>query len=92
MNRPPDCVILHIGTNELSKKEKLDATIGEETVILAKSFQQQKVEVKVSGFVPRFDHHEPMQVKINLLPKDFCLKIKFFYFDHSNINPSFEQE
>ena len=54
IEKDPECIVLHIGTNDL-KSKKSEVDIAEEIVNLAKSVKNKDIEVKISGLVPRGD-------------------------------------
>ena len=88
IEKGPDCIVLHVGTNDLPDAKKSDVNIAQGIIALAKKIREDKIEVKVSGLVPRYDKHEPKRVKVNYILRDLCSENSFAYFDHSNIDPA----
>ena len=87
IEKGPDCIVLHVGTNDLPDAKKSDVNIAQGIIGLAKKICEDNIEVKVSGLVPRYDKHEPKRVKVNYILRDLCSENKFAFFDLSNIDP-----
>ena len=81
----PDAIILHVGTNELRKK-KNEVQIAEEIIGLAKSIEQEKTSITVSGLIARSDPFEERRRRVNLILADMCFESKLRYIDHPNID------
>ena len=81
----PDAIILHVGTNELRKK-KNEVQIAEEIIGLAKSIEQEKISITVSGLIARSDPFEERRRRVNLILADMCFESKLRYIDHPNID------
>ena len=81
----PDAIILHVGTNELWKK-KNEVQIAEEIIGLAKSIEQEKISITVSGLIARSDPFEERRRRVNLNLADMRFESKLRYIDHPNID------
>ena len=88
IDRSPDCILLHVGTNDLANKTKTEVEIAKEIVDLALLIRNKGITVVVSGLVPRYDYLEPKRVKVNYVIRDLCAENNLSYTDHTNINPS----
>ncbi len=88
IDRKPDCIVLHVGTNDLAKKSKTDVEISKNIVDLAKNIEENGIKPIISGLIPRYDALEPKRVKVNLALRDLCKENKILYTDHANIDPS----
>ena len=88
IDRAPDQILLHVGTNDLSNKQKSDVNIAQDIIDLAKRIESHHINVVVSGLVPRYDRYEPKRVRVNYILRDLCLEHKFKYCEHSNIDAS----
>ena len=88
IDRKPDCIVLHVGTNDLGKKSKSEVEIAESIVNLAKNIAESGIKPIVSAIVPRYDALEPKRVKVNYVLRDLCQENKISYTDHANIDPS----
>ena len=68
VERNPNVVILHIGTNDLSPKrneeEKSAVQIALEVIELAKGIRENDIEVIISGLVPRGDEYETKRKRV----------------------------
>ena len=71
-----DAIILHVGTNELRKK-KSEVQISEEIIGLAKSIEQEKISITVSGLIARSDPFEERRRRVNLILADMCFESNF---------------
>ena len=80
----PDAIILQVGTNELRKK-KNEVQIAEEIIGLAKSIEQEKISITVSGLIAISDPFEERR-RVNLILADMCFESKLRYIDHPNID------
>ena len=88
IDRAPDQILLHVGTNDLSNKQKSDVNIAQDIIDLAKRIKSHHINVVVSGLVPRYDGYEPKRVRVNYILRDLCSEHKFKYCEHSNIDAS----
>ena len=86
IEKDPECVIVHIGTNDL-KSKKSEVEIAEEIVNLAKSVKSKDIEVKISGLVPRGDGLEAKRSKVNHVLHDLCNENEIEFMEHLNIDP-----
>ena len=86
IEKDPDCIVLHIGTNDL-KSKKSELEISEEIVNLAKSVKNKDIEVKISGLVPRGDGLEARRSKVNHVLHDLCNENEIDFIEHLNIDP-----
>ena len=82
----PDAIILHVGTNELRSKKRNEVQIAEEIIGLAKSIEQEKISITVSGLIARSDPFEERRRRVNLILADMCFESKLPYIDHPNID------
>ena len=82
----PDAIILHIGTNDLRKKNQSEVMLAQEIVALAGSIQTEKIDVTISGLVGRNDEHEDGRRRVNLILADLCLEKEIWYEDHPNVD------
>ena len=62
IRRKPDKVILHIGTNEIAKKDKEAEQTAREIYDLAEDIEAENITVAISELIPRADS-EQNQVK-----------------------------
>eukprot|EP00112_Aurelia_sp_Birch-Aquarium-sp1_P023058 Seg6738.2 transcript_id=Seg6738.2/GoldUCD/mRNA.D3Y31 product="hypothetical protein" protein_id=Seg6738.2/GoldUCD/D3Y31 len=78
IDKEPDTVILHCGTNNL-RSNKSDVEISTEIVTLAKSIASNDIRVFVSGLIMRGDALEDKRKKTNYILRDMCQEeqIKF---------------
>lgn len=88
IDRAPDQILLHVGTNDLSNKQKSDVKIAQDIIDLAKRIKSHHINVVVSGLVPRYDRFEPKRVRVNHILRDLCLEHELKYCEHSNIDAS----
>ena len=88
IERKPDCIVLHVGTNDLGKKSKSEVEIAESIVNRAKNIAKSGIKPIISAIVPRYDALEPRRVKVNYVLRDLCEENKISYTHHANINPS----
>ena len=88
IDRAPDQILLQVGTNDLSNKQKSDVSIAQDIIDLAKRIESHHINVVVSGLVPRYDRYEPKRVRVNYILRDLCLEHKLKYCEHSNIDAS----
>ena len=58
VERKPDKIILHVGSNDLSNKRLNEVKIAESIVQLAKSIEEKGVKLVVSGLIARGDYLE----------------------------------
>ncbi len=86
IEKDPECIILHIGTNDL-KSNKSEVEIAEEIVNLAKSVKNKDIEVKISGLIPRGDGLEAKRSKVNHVLHDLCNENEIEFMEHLNIDP-----
>ncbi len=84
--RSPDCIILHVGTNDL-RSEKSEVEIAREITDLATSISERSIEVRISELVPRGDALESKRNKVNISLKELCKQHKFSFIGQSNITP-----
>ena len=87
VERKPDKIILHAGTNDLSNKKLSEVKIAESIVQLAKSIEEKGVKVVVSGLIARGDYLETKRKRVNLILADMCRDERFRFVDHPNIEP-----
>ena len=88
IRRKPDKVILHIGTNEIAKKEKEAGQIAREIYDLAEDIEAENVTVSISELTPRADS-EQNQVKsaaVNVELGRLCARGTIPLIKHSNID------
>ena len=89
VERKPNVVILHIGTNDLSPKrneeEKSAVHIAQEVIELAKGIRENDIEVIISGLVPRGDEYETKRKRVNLILADLCSENNYAFIEHANI-------
>lgn len=88
IERAPDLILLHVGTNDLGNNQKSDVNIAQDIIDLAKRIESHHIDVVVSGLVPRYDRYEPKRVRVNYILRDLCLEHKLKYCEHSNIDAS----
>ena len=85
-NIKPDAIILHVGTNKLRNMKKNEVQIAEEIIGLAKSIEQEKMSITVSGLIARKDPLEERRRRASLILADMCFESKLRYIDHPNID------
>ena len=82
-----DYVILHVGTNELSS-ELPPERIAKSIIDVAKNIQSDNRTVGLYlAFVPRNDDFNIKAMKVSKKLFKMCVKEKFLFLNHSNINP-----
>ena len=84
IEKKPDMLILHCGTNDL-KTKKSEVEISEEIISLAKSVQSNGIDVLVSGLIARGDELEGKRQKTNFVLSDMCFESSITFVDHPNI-------
>ena len=72
IDRSPDCILLHVGTNDMVNKTKTEVKITKEIVHLASLIRNKGISVVVSGLTLRHDYFEPKRVKDNHVLRDLC--------------------
>ena len=88
IRRKPDKVILHIGTNEIGKKEKEAEQIAREIYDLAEDIEAENITVAISELTPRADS-EQNQVKsaaVNVELGRLCARGRIPLIKHNNID------
>ena len=89
VERKPNVVILHIGTNDLSPKrneeEKFAVQIAQEVTELAKGIRENDIKIIISGLVPRGDEYETKRKRVNLILADLCSENNYAFIEHANI-------
>ena len=85
VQRKPQTIILHCGTNDLRFNNKSEVQISEDIVHLAKSIQSNGIDVIVSELIARGDRFEGKRVRTNYILKDMCFDESITYIEHSNI-------
>ena len=85
IDRAPDTVILHCGTNNLRSK-KSDIEISTEIVTLAKSIASKGIRVCVSGLIMKGDALEDKRNKTNHILRDMCQEEKIKFLENGNID------
>ena len=92
VERKPNVVILHIGTNDLSPKrneeEKSAVQIAQEVIELAKGISVNDIEVIISGLVPRGDEYETKRKRVNLILADLCSENNDAFTEDTKIDAS----
>ena len=90
IERKPNLILLHSGTNDLSLKidgkEKTEVQIAEEIIDLAKSISDNGIEVIISGLITRGDRYESKRKKVNFVLQDLCSQNGLAFLEHSNIH------
>ena len=84
IEKKPDCLIIHCGTNEL-KTNKSDVEISTEIISLAKSIETQGIQPIVSGLIARGDNYEEKRARTNLILQDMCKEENLLFVEHENI-------
>ena len=85
IDRKPDTIILHCGTNDLRLKDKREVEISKEIIDIAKQIQSNKIDIIVSGLIARGDELEHKREKTNYILRDMCYEESITYTDHPNI-------
>ena len=92
IERKPNLIILHAGTNDLSLKlnsgQKSELQIANEIIELANSIKENGIEVVISGLLPRGDRFETNRQRVNFLLADLCSENNYAFLEHANIDPS----
>ena len=92
IERKPNLIVLHTGTNDLSLKlnneQKSELQIANEIFELAKSIKENGIEVVISGLLPRGDRLETNRKRVNLILADLCTENNYAFLEHPNIDPS----
>ena len=84
VDKNPDNLILHCGTNEL-RTRKSEVEISTEIITLAKSIEARGIHVIVSGLIARGDNLEDKRLKTNFVLRDMCNEENLTFIDHENI-------
>lgn len=88
IRRKPDKVILHIGANEIAKKDKEAEQIALEIYDLAADIEAENITVAISELTPRADS-EQNQVKsaaVNVELRKLCVRGRIPMIKHNNID------
>ena len=92
IERKPNLIILHAGTNDLSLKlnneQKSELQIANEIIELANSIKENGIEVVISGLLPRGDRFETNRQRVNCILADLCTESNYAFLEHANIDPS----
>ena len=88
INRKPNTIILHCGTNDLRLKDKTEVEISKEIIDVAKLIQSNKIDVIVSGLIARGDELDEKRERTNYILRDMCYEESITYTDHPNIEAS----
>ena len=92
IERKPNLIILHAGTNDLSLKlnneQKSELQIANEIIELANSIKENGIEVVISGLLPRGDRFETNRQRVNFILADLCTENNYAFLEHANIDPS----
>ena len=88
LDKKPDVMIIHCGTNDLKTKEPEEIT--ENIVTLAKmvSEESENTSVIVSGIVPRGDALNGNVEKVNGILQKRCNECNIGFIDNGNIDPA----
>ena len=86
----PDCVVIHVGTNEI-KHQKDNGTIANEILDIARKCRMNGVNhIFVSGIVSRSGFEATRKLKdINDRVRDLCIKEKFHYICNNSITKEY---
>lgn len=85
LNRAPQKIILHCGTNDLSS-EQTPAEIANSIVKLAAEMKDEDNEIFVSGLVRRNDEFNGKAIEVNKFLSRKCSLQNFPFIDNSNID------
>ena len=86
LEKSPDQIILHTGTNDLSNPEKNPLEIANEIIDLAKSCIQENNTVFVSSITPRYDKLNQKAQDVNGYLEKECNARNIGFINHNNIN------
>ena len=86
LEKKPDMIILHVGTNDLRSSNN-EQTIAREIMQLAEGIMNDDIEVTVSGLLRRGDNQGTKVDKVNSYIRDFCVSKNLRFIQHSNIDP-----
>ena len=85
LNRAPQKIILHCGTNDLSSKQT-PAEIASNIVALATEMKDEENEILVSGLVSRNDELNGKAIEVNKFLSRKCSFQNITFIDNSNID------
>eukprot|EP00111_Clytia_hemisphaerica_P008186 TCONS_00023863-protein len=87
LDKKPDAVIIHCGTNDLKLKEPED--IAENIIGLTKMVSEESKEtcILVSGIIPRGDDLNRNVKKVNEILQKKCNECNVGFIDNENIDP-----
>ena len=85
LNRKPEEIILHIGTNSLSSLDP--ASCANEIIQLGKTIKEAQVQTTISGIITRTDNPvlDRKAKEVNILLNDQCTGNGLSFVDHNNI-------
>ena len=86
LEKSPDQIILHTGTNDLRNPEKNPLEIANEIIDLAKSCIQENNTVFVSSITPRYDKLNQKAQDVNGYLEKECNARNIGFINHNNIN------
>ena len=89
LERKPDFMILHCGTNDLRNNNKTANELADDILALAIDCNSENPDmiVAVSGIIPRNDKLKDKALNVNSILKRLCNARNIGYVDHSHINP-----
>ena len=85
VQREPDLLLVHCGTNTL-KGYKCAKNIANEIATLASSAKRTNNDVIVSSIIGREDEFRTKATEVNVFLKQMCQELDIGYLDHSNIS------
>ena len=86
LEKKPDYVIFHVGTNELNS-ELPPERIAKSIIDVAKNTQSNSGIISISGIVPRNDDFNIKATEVNKELSKMGDKEKLLFLNHSNISP-----
>ena len=85
VNKAPDKIILHRGTNDLSSN-RTEVHISTEMITLGHSIKAKGINVVISGFLRRGDSLESKRAETKAIIGDMCKEEDVKYMEHENMN------
>ena len=87
IEKKPDQVILHCGTNDLSSDDSADA-ITDNIISVAQSIKKKGIPVTISCIIPRNDRFNKKASIVNNSLRKHCLNLHIDVIEHENIEPT----
>ena len=87
LQKDPDVIILHAGTNDMKPKDPV--TISEDILDLVKQIKSDNNTVVISSILPRNDKYNEKVKIVNRTIKKMCSERNIGYIEHENFNEKY---